>query len=104
MVNQIKLHIGHPQAEIIEHCRKNNILVEGYSPLATGKILNNGNIAAIAEKYGKSVAQLSISYVLEKGALPLPKSTHPEYIRHNLDVDFILAAGDVTYLDNLILK
>jgi diketogulonate reductase-like aldo/keto reductase len=101
MVNQIKLHIGHRQEEITDHCRKNNILVEGYSPLATGKILTNSDIAAIAAKYGKSVAQLSIRYVLEKGALPLPKSTHPEYISHNLDVDFSITDDDISYLDSL---
>jgi diketogulonate reductase-like aldo/keto reductase len=101
MVNQIKLHIGHRQDEITEHCRRNNIVVEGYSPLATGRILNNRSIAAIAEKYGKSVAQLSIHYVLQKDALPLPKSTHPEYIKHNLDVDFIISDDDMRYLDNI---
>lgn len=101
MVNQIKLHIGHRQEEITEHCRKNNILVEGYSPLATGRILTNSDIASIAKKYGKSVAQLSIRYVLEKGALPLPKSTHPDYIRQNLDVDFSITEDDLSYLDSL---
>jgi len=101
MVNQIKLHIGHPQEEITGHCRKNGILVEGYSPLATGKLLNSKEIAGIAKKYGKSVAQLSIRYVLEKGALPLPKSTHPEYISHNLDVKFSITGDDVSYLDSL---
>ena len=60
MANQIKLHIGHPQLEITEHCRRNGILVEGYSPLATGRILINTHIALIAEKYGKSVPQLSV--------------------------------------------
>ncbi|MCK7535179.1 MAG: hypothetical protein MZV63_31440 [Marinilabiliales bacterium] len=44
-----------------------------YSPLATGKLLKNGEVAKIAGKYGSSVAQLSIRYVLGKGALPLPK-------------------------------
>jgi len=101
MVNQIKLHIGYPQEEIVNHCVKNEILVEGYSPLATGRILTNSDIAAIAAKYGKSVAQLSIRYVLEKGALPLPKSTHPEYIRHNFDVDFNITDDDISYLDSL---
>jgi len=101
MVNQIKLHIGHPQEEITEHCRKNGILVEGYSPLATGRLLNSPEIAGIAKKYGKSVAQLSIRYVLQKGALPLPKSTHPEYIRQNLDVDFEISVEDMQYLDSL---
>ncbi len=101
MVNQIKLHISHPQEEIVSHCVKNDILVEGYSPLATGRLLNNKEIGRIAEKYGKSVAQLSIRYVLQKGALPLPKSTHPEYIRHNLDVDFEITAEDIKFLDGL---
>lgn len=101
MVNQIKLHIGHRQENIVGHCNKNGILVEGYSPLATGRILNNVNIARIAEKYGKSVAQLSIRYVLEKGALPLPKSTHPEFIRQNIDIDFEISEEDIEYLDSL---
>ncbi|MGB8358835.1 MAG: aldo/keto reductase, partial [Bacteroidales bacterium] len=101
MVNQIKLHIGHRQEEITEHCRKNNILVEGYSPLATGKILNNPEIGRIAGKYNRSVAQLSIRYVLQKGALPLPKSTHAEYIKQNLDIDFDIAEEDMKYLDSL---
>ena len=101
MANQIKLHIGYPQEEIVSHCVKNDIIVEGYSPLATGKLLNNKEISLLAEKYGKSVPQLSIRYVLQKGALPLPKSTHPEYIRQNIDVDFEITADDMGHLDTL---
>ena len=101
MANQIKLHIGYPQEEIVNHCVKNGILVEGYSPLATGKLLNNKDIALIAEKYGKSIPQLSIRYVLQKGALPLPKSTHPGYIRQNIDVDFTISGDDISHLDSL---
>jgi diketogulonate reductase-like aldo/keto reductase len=101
MANQIKLHIGYPQEEIVSHCVKNDIIVEGYSPLATGKLLNNKDISLLSEKYGKSVSQLSIRYVLQKGALPLPKSTHPEYIRQNIDVDFEITADDMDYLDTL---
>jgi diketogulonate reductase-like aldo/keto reductase len=100
MVNQIKLHIGHRQKEIAAHCTANGILVEGYSPLATGKILSNGEIARIAEKYGKSVAQVSIRYVLQKGALPLPKSIHPKYIRQNLDINFEVSEEDMSFLDS----
>lgn len=101
MVNQIKLHIGHRQEEISGFCQRNNILVEGYSPLATGRILGNGQIAAIAEKYGKTVAQVSIRYVLQKGALPLPKSVHPEYIRQNFDINFEISEDDISLLDRL---
>jgi diketogulonate reductase-like aldo/keto reductase len=101
MVNQIKFHIGHGQIEIREHCLNNDILVEGYSPLATGRILGNHDVGDIAKKYNKTVAQLSIRYVLQKGALPLPKSTHPEYIRQNIDVDFKIAEDDMRFLDGL---
>jgi diketogulonate reductase-like aldo/keto reductase len=101
MVDQIKFHIGQQQQEIREHCAKNEILVEGYSPLATGNLLHNTAIAGIAKKYGKSIAQLSIRYVLQKGALPLPKSTHPEYISQNLDIDFEIAEDDMKFLDSL---
>ncbi|MCU0459006.1 MAG: aldo/keto reductase [Bacteroidales bacterium] len=100
-VNQIKLHIGHPQEEITAFCRRNNILVEGYSPLATGRILGNGEIARIAGKYGKTVAQVSVRYVLQKGALPLPKSVHPEYIKQNFDVNFEISGEDMVRLDSL---
>lgn len=101
MVNQIKLHIGHSQEEISRHCMNNNILVEGYSPLATGRIFSNGDLAAIAGRYGRNTAQLSIRYVLQKGALPLPKSTHPEYIRENLDLDFEISESDMKVLDGM---
>jgi diketogulonate reductase-like aldo/keto reductase len=101
MVDQIKFHIGHRQQEIREHCTKNEILVDGYSPLATGNLLHNTAIAGIAKKYGKSVAQLSIRYVLKEGALPLPKSTHPEYISQNLEIDFEIAEEDMNILDGL---
>jgi diketogulonate reductase-like aldo/keto reductase len=101
MVDQIKFHIGHRQQEIREHCAKNEILVEGYSPLATGNLLNNTAIAGIGQKYGKSVSQLSIRYVLQKGALPLPKSTHPEFILQNIDIDFEITEEDMRFLDGL---
>ncbi|HZM12958.1 MAG TPA: aldo/keto reductase [Bacteroidales bacterium] len=101
MVDQIKFHIGHMQQEIREHCAMNEIVVEGYSPLATGNLLHNMAIAGIAKRYGKSIAQLSIRYVLQKGALPLPKSTHPEFIGQNIDVDFEIAEEDMKFLDGL---
>lgn len=99
-VNQIKLHIGHRQEEITEFCRINNILAEGYSPLATGRILGNGEIARVAEKYGRTIAQVSVRYVLQKGALPLPKSVHPEYIRQNFDINFEISEDDIRLLDS----
>jgi diketogulonate reductase-like aldo/keto reductase len=100
-VNQIRWFVGNTQPETTAYCQDRGILVEGYSPLATGRLLEDRDIAAIAEKYGKSVAQVSIRYLLQKDILPLPKSTTPTRIVENADVDFELSADDVAALDAL---
>lgn len=101
MVNQIKFYIGYTEDDITGFCQKNNILVEGYSPLATGAILKNSSIAAVAEKYKRSVPQISVRYLLQKGVLPLPKSVTPSRIAENIDIDFVISDDDIRYLDNL---
>ncbi|MBA8792938.1 diketogulonate reductase-like aldo/keto reductase [Friedmanniella endophytica] len=100
-VNQIRWFIGNTQPETTAYCQQHDILVEGYSPLATGKLLDDDRLTGIAEKYGKSVAQLSLRYLLEKDVLPLPKSVTPERIRANAELDFSLDADDVATLDQL---
>ncbi len=100
--NQIRYFIGFTQDEVTTYCQTHDILVTGYSPLATGAILGNAEVQAVAEKYGKSVAQLCIRYLLEKGVLPLPKSTTPSRIVENADVDFTIGADDLSYLDGLV--
>ncbi len=100
-VNQIRWFIGNTQPETTAYCQERDILVEGYSPLATGKLLEDDRLVGIAEKYGKSVAQLSLRYLLEKDVLPLPKSVTPERIKANAELDFTLEADDVEALDQL---
>lgn len=99
--NQIRYFIGHTQEALTQFCMDEGILVEGYSPLATGRILKNPEVAAIAAKYGVSLPQVCIRYVLQKNVLPLPKAVHPEYIRQNAAVDFTLSDADIAYLDGL---
>lgn len=99
--NQIRWFIGNTQPETTAYCQDKGILVEGYSPLATGKLLDDGRLSGIADKYGKSVAQVSIRYLLEKDVLPLPKSVTPERIAANAQLDFGLEADDVAALDQL---
>ncbi len=101
-VNQIKVYVGHTQDGLTGYCKANGILVEGYSPLATGSILDNGDVRRIAGKYDKSVAQLCIRYVLQRGVLPLPKTTTPSRMRENADIEFEITDGDMEYLDGLV--
>lgn len=101
MVNQIRYFIGNTQEEVVDFCRGEDIQVTAYSPLATGKILHHPNIRAIAERYGKSIAQVCIRYVIQNGLAPLPKSTQPERIRENADIDFEITRADMSLLDRL---
>ena len=101
MVNQIRFFIGNTQEEVVDFCRSEGIQVTAYSPLATGKILRHSDIRAVAERCGKSVAQVCLRYVIQKGVGPLPKSTHPQRIRDNANVDFNIASADMALLDRL---
>lgn len=101
MVNQILVHISNTPGELIKYCNDNNILVEAYSPVAHGELLKNKQVKMIAEKYKVSVPQLSIRYCLQLGLLPLPKTTNPEHMKSNAEVDFVIADKDMKDLQNI---
>lgn len=100
MVNQILLHISNTPMELVEYCQKNNIVLEAYSPIAHGEILNQPKIAAIAKKYGVSVPQLCIRYTIQLGAVSLPKTGNPEHMKSNAELDFEISAEDMDLLKN----
>lgn len=100
-VNQLLVHAGNTPAELIAYCERNNILVEAYSPIAHGEILNNPEVRAIADRYGVSVPQLCIRYTLQLGTVSLPKTANPEHMRSNARVDFEITDGDMDVLRNL---
>ncbi len=96
MVNQIEFHPGQMQTETVQYCRENDILVEAWSPLGTGRMLNNETLKSIADKYEKSVAQLCIRWCLQNNILPLPKSVTPARIKENTAVfDFAITEKDM---------
>lgn len=98
VINQVLAHVGNTPFDLIEFCRKNDILVEAYSPVAHGNLVNNADIAAIAQRYGVTVPQLCIRYCLELGLLPLPKTGNPDHMRSNAKVDFQISAEDLATL------
>ena len=101
-VNQIRLCPGDTQDETVAYCRSRQMVIEAYSPLGTGRIFDVPEMQALAEKYGRSIAQICIRWSLQRGYLPLPKSVTPERIRENLQVfDFELAEEDVQLIADL---
>ena len=104
MINQILTHIGNTPAELIRYCKEQNILVEAYAPIAHGEALKNETIVAMAKKYGVSVAQLCIRYVLELGTIALPKTSNPAHMEDNAKLDFTIEQADMEILKSLDFK
>jgi diketogulonate reductase-like aldo/keto reductase len=95
-VNQIRLCPGNTQDAVVEYSRSKNMLLEAYSPLGVGKVIDSPEMKVFAGKYQRSVAQICIRWSLQRGYLPLPKSVTPERIEANTKVfDFEIASGDV---------
>lgn len=101
MVNQIRYFIGNTQKPISDYCQSNDILIQAYSPLATGEMLNNEYLVELSKKYDKSIAKICIRYCIQKNTNPLPKSVTESRIKDNLDVDFVISDEDMKYLDDL---
>ena len=98
MVDQILLHISNTDLGLLDTCKTQDILVEAYSPIAHGEALKNPMIAEMAARYGVSAAQLCIRYVLELGAVALPKTADPEHMKANAAVDFAITPDDMELL------
>lgn len=101
MVNQILAHVSNIPLELIEFCQKNNILVEAYSPIAHGAVLDNAEVKEIADRYGVSVAQLCLRYDIQLGLVVIPKTANPDHMRNNADLDFSISDADMETLKNV---
>jgi len=101
-VNQIELHPFLYRTELIEFCRAKGIQPEAYSPLVRAQKMDHPTLKGIAERCGKSVAQVLIRWQLQQGIVVIPKSVHAERIRENTQVfDFELSDDDMGALGSL---
>ncbi len=101
MVNQIRYFIGNTQKELTKYCQDNDILIEAYSPFATGELLANSKLEEIAKKYNTTIPKICLRFCIQNNTLPLPKSVHRERIYDNLDFDFEISDSDMNYLNSL---
>lgn len=104
MVNQLLIHIGNTPAELIAYCQEQDIVVEAYSPIAHGEALKNETIVEMAQKYGVSVPQLCIKYVLNLGTVALPKTANVEHMQNNANLNFEISNEDMDVLKVLNFK
>lgn len=91
VLNQVELHPRLQQRELRKFNAANGIETESWSPLGSGTLLEDPTLRTIANKHGKSTAQIMIRWHLENGLIVIPKSVTPTRIRQNVDVfDFQL--------------
>jgi 2,5-diketo-D-gluconate reductase A len=104
-VNQVETHPFHQQAENQKFLQENNVQIQSWGPFAEGKnnIFQNEVLSAIGEKYNKSVAQVILGWLTERGVIAIPKSVRKERMAENFDIfNFELSAEDmqaITALD-----
>lgn len=102
-VNQVECHPYLQQKELKEFCAKHNIYVEAYSPLMNGRdVLKDETIVKIAEKHGKTAAQVILRWHIQNETIIIPKSVTPARIEENFHVfDFELDQEDMELINGL---
>ena len=103
-INQIETHPFHQQLDTQNFLQENNVQIESWGPFAEGKnnLFHNDLLAGIADKHGKSIAQIVIRWLLQRGVIAIPKSVRKDRMAENFNVfDFELDAGDMEKIKTL---
>ena len=106
-VNQVETHVFNQQITAQECMEKYGCQIMSWGPFAEGKndFFNNETLAEIGRKYGKSVTQVALRYLLQRGVVLIPKSTHKERMKQNLDIfNFSLTEEDMAIIRQLDTK
>ena len=101
-VNQVQFSPLEYRRALLDACRRRNIAVEAYSSLGTGRHLSNETIKRLAQRTGRTPAQVLLRWCIQHDLPVLPKSTHRERIAENAQIfDFVLSDEDMAELDTL---
>jgi diketogulonate reductase-like aldo/keto reductase len=102
VVNQVQFSPFEYRRALLEACERRGVALEAYSPLGSGRHLRTEPVERIAERLGRTPAQVLLRWCVQRGIPVIPKSTHRERIEENARIfDFELAAEDMAELDAL---
>ena len=102
MVNQVEIHPFSTKNNIINYCKDNNIKVVAWSPISRGRVLSNELMIDLSQKYKKSIVQIVLRWHMQKGVIPIPKSSNENRIKENMDIfDFEISSEDMKAIDSL---
>ncbi len=103
-INQVETHPFHQQIEAQKFMQQNNVQIESWGPFAEGKnnIFHNELLLSIGNKYNKSIAQVILRWLTQRGVIAIPKSVRKERMEENLNIfDFELGAEDMEAIKTL---
>jgi 2,5-diketo-D-gluconate reductase A len=101
-VDQVQFSSLNYRRGLLEACRRRNVALEAYSPLGTGRHLGNATVNRVAQRVGRTPAQVLLRWCLQHDVPVISKSTHRERIRENAQIfDFALSDQDMAELDAL---
>lgn len=106
-INQIEVHPLFTQKPLIEFCKKNDIVVEAYTPLARNddRLQKNLILKGLAKKYNKTIQQIVLRWHIELGIIPIPRSLNPQRQFQNIDIfDFTLTEDEIKAIDSINLN
>ncbi|WP_121613048.1 aldo/keto reductase [Mesobacillus foraminis] len=102
VINQVEYHPRLTQKELQQYCREHEVQLEAWSPLMQGQLLDNPELQGIANRHGKSVAQVILRWDLQNGVITIPKSIKENRIIENSSIfDFELSSDDMEKIDGL---
>lgn len=102
MVNQVEMHPANQKKELVEYCNKNDVQLIAWSPIMRGKIFDNKLMISLAEKYKKSIAQIVLRWHMQRGIIPIPKSSNEFRIKENIDIfNFEISKEDMMKINLL---
>jgi 2,5-diketo-D-gluconate reductase A len=102
VVNQVQFSPFEYRRKLLEACEGHDVALEAYSPLGTGQHIADRDVAGVAERVGRTPAQVLLRWSLQRAGVVIPKSTHRERIQENAGIfDFSLSAEDMEVLDAL---
>ena len=102
MVNQVEIHPFSIKNKICNYCKENDIQVIAWSPISRGRVFSNDLIISLSEKYKKSITQIVLRWHMQKGIIPIPKSSNEYRMKENFDIfDFEITDEDIKAIDLL---
>ena len=102
VVDQLEIHPGYTQEAAQAYLRENKIVPQAWSPLGRGSMITNSVLEDMGRKYGKSVAQISLRYILQEGVIPIVKSGNRDRMIQNMQIfDFAIDDEDMSIIRNM---